>query len=82
MEDKNNNVQIPGLVEKAASSPQEMTSLIEYGHSVRTTHSTASNDTSSRSHAICSILVKTSDGKDYGKLALVDLAGSERAADC
>lgn len=55
---------------------------IEYGHSVRTTHSTASNDTSSRSHAICSIIIKDKNNKECGKLTLVDLAGSERAADC
>jgi len=27
--------------------------MIEYGNSIRTTHQTAANDTSSRSHAIC-----------------------------
>jgi kinesin family member 2/24 len=48
---------------------------------VRTTHQTTANDTSSRSHAICSINIK-SNGRALGKLLLVDLAGSERAADC
>ena len=42
-----------GLVERAANNPQEMFTLIQYGNSVRTTHATSANDTSSRSHAIC-----------------------------
>jgi hypothetical protein len=36
LEDKNNNVQIQNLVEKQASTAQEMLSLIEFGNSVRT----------------------------------------------
>jgi hypothetical protein len=32
-----------------------MISMIEFAHSERTTHATATNDTSSRSHAICNI---------------------------
>jgi kinesin family protein 2/24 len=56
-----------------------MIAMIEYAHSERTTHATASNDTSSRSHAICSITIKEGNGKSMGKLLLVDLAGSERA---
>ena len=62
--------------------------LIQYGSSVRQTHATASNDTSSRSHAICTIKIfeTRSDGGrkkrvPSGKLLLVDLAGSERAQD-
>jgi kinesin family protein 2/24 len=53
--------------------------MIEYGNSIRTTHATVANDTSSRSHAICQILVKDENSKEMGKLILVDLAGSERA---
>ena len=58
--------------------------MIEFAHSERTTHATSSNDTSSRSHAICSITIKEGNpsGKSMGKLLLVDLAGSERAQDC
>lgn len=51
-----NKVQIPGLVEKTVDSMDAMLELIEYGNSVRTTHQTVSNDTSSRSHAICQVL--------------------------
>jgi len=42
-------------VEKGAMNGQELLSLIEFGNSVRTTHATPSNDTSSRSHAICQV---------------------------
>jgi kinesin family protein 2/24 len=56
-----------------------MIGLIEYGHSIRTTHCTTSNDTSSRSHAICNIIMRTDNDKPLGKMILVDLAGSERA---
>ena len=58
-----------------------MLEIIDYGHSERTTHSTAANDTSSRSHAIAIIKVKDSESKTIGKLLIVDLAGSERAQD-
>ena len=71
-----------GLTDRLAATEKEMHEIIDYGHSSRTTRSTAANDTSSRSHAICQIKVKNSAGKTQGKLLLVDLAGSERAADC
>lgn len=56
--------------------------LISFGNSVRTTHATKANDTSSRSHAVCQIKVHEEGIKNAGKLLLVDLAGSERAQDC
>src|SRR3569833_3103963 len=60
-----------------------MIRMIEFAHSERTTHCTASNDTSSRSHAICTIIIREGrSGALMGKLLLVDLAGCERAADC
>ena len=78
LEDKNNKIQVKGLLEQTVASETEMLSLIEYGNSVRTTHATHANDTSSRSHAICQVTVR--EGKKViGKLHLVDLAGSERA---
>jgi len=53
---------------------------MEYGNSVRTTHATQANDTSSRSHSICQIIIwKQTDNSIIGKFLLVDLAGSERA---
>ena len=57
-----------------------MLGIIEMGNKNRTTHATESNDVSSRSHAICQIVIRNS-GKIVGKLCLIDLAGSERGAD-
>jgi len=56
--------------------------MMESANSVRTTKSTTSNDTSSRSHAICEISLTDAKCYERGKIILVDLAGSERAQDC
>jgi kinesin family protein 2/24 len=77
LEDKNQTIQVQGLIEHPVSSAEEMLRFIEYGHGVRTTHATTSNDTSSRSHAICQITIRNSMGEVLGKLLLVDLAVSE-----
>ena len=53
LEDRNQKIQIQGLQERLVESEQEMHDMIEFAHSERTTHATSSNDTSSRSHAIC-----------------------------
>jgi kinesin family protein 2/24 len=63
-----------------AEEEGQMNDLIKQAHASRTTHSTVSNEVSSRSHAICQILVQSKD-QLIGKLTLVDLAGSERAQD-
>eukprot|EP00358_Blepharisma_japonicum_P007109 CAMPEP_0202942106 /NCGR_PEP_ID=MMETSP1395-20130829/2275_1 /ASSEMBLY_ACC=CAM_ASM_000871 /TAXON_ID=5961 /ORGANISM="Blepharisma japonicum, Strain Stock R1072" /LENGTH=612 /DNA_ID=CAMNT_0049637997 /DNA_START=53 /DNA_END=1891 /DNA_ORIENTATION=- len=81
LEDGNGNIQIQGLVEHPVANKDEVLQLIEYGNSVRTTHATTSNEDSSRSHAICQIILKSGQ-REFGRLRLVDLAGSERAQDC
>eukprot|EP00742_Colponemidia_sp_Colp-10_P003867 GILJ01004118.1.p1 GENE.GILJ01004118.1~~GILJ01004118.1.p1 ORF type:complete len:459 (+),score=87.79 GILJ01004118.1:990-2366(+) len=82
MEDGNQKVQIAGLEERVVTSEDEMLELIEYGNSVRTTHATSANDDSSRSHAVCQVLLREGDSnKIYSKFSLVDLAGSERGQD-
>jgi len=82
LEDARNEVQIAGLTERAACSPEALLQCIELGNSLRTTHATAINRDSSRSHAICAVFLRhASGGSIHGKLTLVDLAGSERAAD-
>ena len=53
---------------------------MDTANKARTTHSTVANDTSSRSHSICQVIMRK-NGIDIGKLVLVDLAGSERAQD-
>ena len=84
LEDKNQKVQIYGLTEKEVASPSEMQDIVEYANTVRTTHNTVTNETSSRSHAICNFVVKIEkkmDMEEFAKLTLVDLAGSERATE-
>ena len=84
LEDKNQKVQIYGLTEKEVFSPKEMREVVEFANTIRTTHNTVTNETSSRSHAICNFIIKTEGKKEdeeYAKLSLVDLAGSERATE-
>jgi len=58
LEDKNQKVQIFGLEEKLAENPNEMRDIIDLANSIRTTHNTVTNETSSRSHAICNVIIK------------------------
>lgn len=55
LEDKNQKIQIYGLEEKEANSAEEMLNIIDLANSARTTHNTVTNETSSRSHAICNV---------------------------
>lgn len=79
LEDKNNNVVIQNLVEKEVTSEKELLDAILFAFDQRTTYATTSNDTSSRSHAVCQVIVRQENS--MGKLIVVDLAGSERAQD-
>ena len=80
LDDKKGKVQIYGLISQLAETPEMMHRIIDAANAIRTTHNTVTNETSSRSHAICNIVVKLKGNDDeYGKLSLVDLAGSERA---
>lgn len=81
-EDKNSTIQIAGLKEVFVDNDDHILELIKQGNSVRTTHATKANDTSSRSHAITQIKIQEEGVRNCGKLLLVDLAGSERAQDC
>ena len=84
LEDKNQKVQIYGLTEKEVFNPQDMQDIVDYANAMRTTHNTVTNETSSRSHAICNFVVKIEGRRvdeEYAKLILVDLAGSERATE-
>ena len=81
LEDGSGNIQIHGLTDHKTNTSEEVHALIEYGNSIRTTHATASNEDSSRSHAICQIVIRSGNAV-IGRLRLVDLAGSERAGDC
>ena len=84
LEDKNQKVQIYGLTEKEVFTPKEMQDIVDFANAMRTTHNTVTNETSSRSHAICNFTIKIEGKKEdeeYAKLSLVDLAGSERATE-
>ena len=84
LEDKNQKVQIYGLTEKEVYNPKDMQNIVDYANAMRTTHNTVTNETSSRSHAICNFTIKIEGRKEdeeYAKLTLVDLAGSERATE-
>lgn len=76
LEDKNNNIQINGLMERSAESAKELFGIMQQGNANRTTHATVANDTSSRSHSICQVNIKSGGDNVVGKLVLVDLAGS------
>lgn len=81
-EDGNGEVIVSDLMEMEVDCAENLHSIIDEGNSNRTTHATASNDVSSRSHAVCQISFKNaSNGKLVGKMSLIDLAGSERGAD-
>jgi hypothetical protein len=58
--------------------PLTCSSFPTQGNRNRTTHATEVNDVSSRSHAICQIVIRHRDAAQrmYGKLSLVDLAGT------
>ena len=78
-DDSKGITQIYGLQEILAETKEDMKLIIDKANSIRTTHNTVTNETSSRSHAICNIVIKEKGSKEFGKLSLVDLAGSERA---
>ncbi|KAK0173881.1 hypothetical protein PV328_007022 [Microctonus aethiopoides] len=89
-ESRGRNVQVTGLTEVSTNSTEEVMKLLHQGNKARTVEPTAANETSSRSHALLSVLVKQtmrSSARDIrrrarikqGKLFMIDLAGSERA---
>ena len=78
-DDSKGVTQIYGLQEILAETQEDMRLIIDKANSIRTSHNTVTNETSSRSHAICNIVIKEKGSKEFGKLSLVDLAGSERA---
>jgi hypothetical protein len=75
-------VAVTGLTKLRVESVDQAKALMEQATLRRTTGSTKLNERSSRSHAICTLLVtiepKGSSETITAKLTLVDLAGSER----
>ncbi|CAD8089029.1 unnamed protein product [Paramecium primaurelia] len=86
-EDKNNGIQIAGVIEIEVKTVTEVLSLLKVGNRNRSKEATDANKESSRSHAILQVQVECKDKASglqeqiiQSKFSLVDLAGSERAA--
>lgn len=78
---------VEDLSKLAVRSFQEIEHLMDEGNKARTVAATSMNDTSSRSHAVFTLIVTQKrhdvetrmDTEKVAKISLVDLAGSERA---
>jgi hypothetical protein len=86
VEDHESEISVTNLSRHYPTTTAEVLGLIHIGNSRRTQAQTDSNPVSSRSHAICQIVVESCDDlpdvaarHPIGKLSLIDLAGSERA---
>nr|XP_044603389.1 LOW QUALITY PROTEIN: kinesin-like protein KIF19 [Equus asinus] len=86
-EDSRGSIQIAGITEVSTSHAQEIMQLLTKGNRQRTQEPTATNQTSSRSHAVLQVTVRQrrrgtdlAEEVHVGRLFLVDLAGSERAS--
>lgn len=80
-EDGQHNVNIVDLIEQQVEEPSRLMKLIQAGLQARVTSQTGMNDTSSRSHAILQIILRTHSNKVHGRMSFIDLAGSERGSD-
>nr|XP_045360602.1 kinesin-like protein KIF19 [Camelus bactrianus] len=86
-EDARGSIQIAGITEVSTSNAQEIMQLLTKGNRQRTQEPTATNQTSSRSHAVLQVTVRQrsratnlAGAVRLGRLFMVDLAGSERAS--
>ena len=84
-DDPDKGVILTGVTEFTVQDPKEVINLLNTGNKRRTTEATMANSESSRSHAICQIMLvakdkikNTAEEVLQGKLSLIDLAGSER----
>ncbi|CAF0886482.1 unnamed protein product [Didymodactylos carnosus] len=86
-EDAKGTIQVAGLSEVIAKTPEEVMEMLHKGNRARTQEPTKANKTSSRSHAVLQVNIKQRDVTRshteqvrFAKLYMIDLAGSERAA--
>jgi len=86
-EDAKGTIQVAGLSEVIAKTPEEVMEMLHKGNRARTQEPTKANKTSSRSHAVLQVNIKQRDVTrshmeqvHFAKLYMIDLAGSERAA--
>jgi len=76
------DMHVTGATEIEVTDTQGLIGLMEAALGRRETASTGANATSSRSHAVCRLLIGNPESKTkLGVLTLVDLAGSERKED-
>jgi kinesin family protein 2/24 len=76
------DVVICGNQEVEVKTGKQLFELYKYAGSLRETHATSVNSTSSRSHFICRVYIQDIESeKVCGQLTLCDLAGTERNAD-
>jgi len=86
-EDAHGHIVVAGLVEVCVASAEELLHYVEAAQQRRATGCTSANETSSRSHAVLTVVLRAPHSArgvgstNVGKLNLVDLAGSERASD-
>jgi len=82
-ENKFGKVEYTGLTEVEITSSEHFVELKNNAAANRSTSTTFKNDTSSRSHSICRILLEDTAIKsmEKGELYFIDLAGSESLAD-
>jgi len=79
-EDGDGGIHVVGLTQVDVVSEDDLLRILHSAVKRRATAGTAANDTSSRSHAICTFIV-LSHGEGRGSMRVVDLAGSERKED-
>eukprot|EP00300_Choanocystis_sp_HF-7_P027730 c32940_g1_i1.p1 GENE.c32940_g1_i1~~c32940_g1_i1.p1 ORF type:complete len:682 (+),score=172.57 c32940_g1_i1:62-2107(+) len=83
MEDASGNINIRGLSETKVATSEDVLELLHKGSKARVSRATEMNDTSSRSHAILSVLLRDANNEEviHGSLTLIDLAGSEKGSE-
>jgi kinesin family protein 2/24 len=81
--DAEGEVQLRGVVEAQVTGSDELHALIIAAGKMRATAATGVHDQSSRSHALCRVILRHADGGDavHGSFTMVDLAGTERNQD-
>lgn len=66
LEDGKGGINVHGLTERVVDTADDFLQVLAEGNSARTTHVTQANDASSRSHAICQIVLRKSTAKGGG----------------
>ena len=82
--DAGGEVHLRGVAEVPVSSAEELHRQIVEAGKLRATAATGVHDQSSRSHALCRVLLRAAgaaDGAVHGSFTMVDLAGTERNKD-